>query len=115
MINWLAALALLLQPQQDLAGLYRTQQIEVGAALELKADGTFQYSLDYGAASEAAEGSWTVADGIVRLTSDPLSVDLMRQIERSDASFADEALAIEDDALVLHRHDAIFVFHQEQP
>ena len=108
----LAALALLLQSAQDLAGLYRTEQMEVAAALELKADGSFQYSLDYGAVSEAAEGQWAAAEGIVRLTSEPLAPDFLREIERSDAAFADEALAIDDGALVLQRHDTIFTFHR---
>jgi hypothetical protein len=115
MIAAWAALTLFLQSPQDLNGLYRTQQMEVGAALELNADGTFQYSLDYGAVSEAAEGHWTAADGIVQLTSDPLPLELMREIERSDAAFDDEALAIDDGALVLQRHDTIFIFHRDEP
>jgi hypothetical protein len=115
MIAVLAALALLVQSPEDLSGLYRTQQMEVGAALELNADGTFQYSLDYGAVSEAAEGHWATADGIIRLTSDPLSPDLMREIERSDAGFVDEALAFDDGALVLQRHDTFFIFHRDEP
>ena len=114
MIGWLAALALLLQAPQDLAGLYRTQQIEAGAALELKDDGTFRYSLDYGAVSEAAEGHWTMADGVVRLTSDPLAVDLLREIERRDAAFAEEVLTLVDGALVLERHDTIFTFNRDE-
>ena len=114
MIGLLASLAMLVQAPADLAGLYRTQQIEVGAALLLKSDGTFQYSLDYGAVSEASEGQWTAADGVVRLTSDPLAIDLMREIERSDAAFADEPLTVEDGALVLQRHDTVFTFHREE-
>ena len=113
MTAWLAALALLVQAQ-NLSGLYRTHQMEVGAALELKADGTFRYSLDYGAVSEAAEGHWSASDGIVRLDSDTLSFDLMRDIERSDAGFEDEELAIEGDALVMQRHDTIFTFHRDE-
>ena len=115
MIAWLAAAALVLQSAQDLSGLYRTQQMEVGATLELKPDGTFQYSLDYGAVSEAAEGHWAAADGLVRLTSDPLPPDVMIEMERSDAGFDDEALAIDDGALVLQRHDTIFIFHRDEP
>ena len=115
MIGWLAALALVLQSPPELAGLYRTQQMEVGAALELKDDGTFRYSLDYGAVSEAAEGHWTAAHGVVMLTSDPLAIDLMREIERSDAAFADEPLMVEDGALVLQRHDTIFTFYRDEP
>ena len=114
MIAWLAA-ALFLQSPQDLSGLYRTQQMEVGATLDLNADGTFQYSLDYGAVSEAAEGHWAAADGIVRLTSDPLPPDLMLEIVRSDSGFDGEPLAVDDGALVLQRHDTIFIFHRDEP
>ena len=115
MIGWAAALALFLQSPADLAGSYHSQQMEVGAALELKADGTFRYSLDYGAVSEAAEGRWSASDGVVLLTSDPLSFDLMREIERSDAAFEDEVLAIEDGALVLQRFDTLFTFYRDEP
>ena len=111
--GWFVALALLMQAPQDLAGVYHTQQMEAGAALELKGDGTFRYSLDYGAVSEAAEGHWTAADGVVTLTSDPLGLDLMREIERSDAAFADEPLAIEDGALVLQRYNTLFTFYRD--
>jgi len=54
------------------AGLYQAQQIEVGAALELKSNGHFRYQLDYGAVSEAAEGDWTFDGKTVRLTSRPM-------------------------------------------
>ena len=110
----LAALALFMQPPSSLVGLYRTQQMEVGAALELKADGSFQYSLDYGAVSEAAQGHWSAAEGMVRLTSEPLPSALMLEIERSDAGFDGETLAIDDGALVLQRHDTIFTFHRDE-
>ena len=113
MSAWLAMLAMAMQAPAELSGLYRTHQIEVGAALELKADGTFLYSLDYGAVSEAAEGHWTARDGTVRLTSDPLAMDLMRDIERSDAAFQDEPLAVEGSELILQRWDTIFAFSKE--
>jgi hypothetical protein len=115
MTGLLAAVALFLQAPPELTGLYRTHQMEVGAALELHADGTFQYSLDYGAVSEAAEGHWNSADGVVTLDSDPLPVDLMRELERNDAAFQEEALAIEDGALVLQRYDTIITFYREEP
>jgi len=54
------------------AGLYAISQMEMGGGLELRPDGTFRYQLDYGAVSESAEGKWSVADGVVRLTSDPM-------------------------------------------
>lgn len=65
----LAIAALLLAPAPAVAGLYQSQQMEVGAALELKADGRFRYQLDYGAVSEQAEGTWTSDGKAVRLTS----------------------------------------------
>lgn len=112
---WLAALMLLLQTPANLAGTYRTGQIETAAALELNADGTFRYQLDYGAVSEAAEGHWTLADGSIALTSKPLAVELLLEIERSDAAFDGQPLSIEDRALVMHRHDSLFTFHREDP
>ena len=63
--------ALLLAPAPAVAGLYQSQQMEVGAALELKADGRFRYQLDYGAVSEQAEGTWTSDGKSVRLPTAP--------------------------------------------
>ena len=114
MISWLAALLIAAQSPTDVAGSYHTQQMEVGAALELKADGTFLYSLDYGAVSEASEGHWRTDGGSVRLDSDPLSMELMTSIERSDAGFVDEPLAVEDGALVLRRYDTLFTFFRDE-
>ena len=54
------------------AGLYRSQQPEVAAALELRPDGRFRYALDYGAVSEEGEGTWAADGSAVRLTSKPL-------------------------------------------
>ena len=65
----LAVAALLMfAPAPAVAGFYQSQQMEVGAALELKSDGRFRYQLDYGAASEQAEGRWTSDGKVVRLT-----------------------------------------------
>ena len=113
MIAWLAALLLAAQAPATLAGTYQTQQMEVGAMLELKADGTFRYMLDYGAVSEAAEGHWTATAEEVRLNSGPLAMALMVEIDRSDAGFADETLAIDNGALVMQRHDTIFTFYRD--
>jgi hypothetical protein len=55
----------------SVAGLYQAQQMEVGAALELKKDGHFRYQLDYGAVSEHAEGDWSFDGKNVRLTTRP--------------------------------------------
>jgi hypothetical protein len=63
--------ALLLAAPAAVAGLYQAQQMEVGAALELKGDGHFRYQLDYGAVSEHAEGDWSFDGRTVRLTTRP--------------------------------------------
>jgi hypothetical protein len=67
----LAAAAVILSPEASVAGLYQSQQMEVGAALELKKDGHFRYQLDYGAVSERADGDWTLEGKTVRLTTRP--------------------------------------------
>lgn len=69
----LAAVALLAAPAPaSVAGLYQSQQMEIGAALELQEDGRFRYQLDYGAVSEQAEGEWTFDGRTVFLTSKPM-------------------------------------------
>ena len=56
-----------------LAGANDGGQMEIGAALELRANGRFQYQLSYGALDEMATGRWTPrGDGIV-LDSDPVT------------------------------------------
>ena len=125
MIAWLAAVLLALAPAtapapavapaNPLAGSYRTHQMEVGAQIELKADGSFRYMLDYGNVSEAAEGHWTAAQGVVHLNSDPLPKELLVEIERSDAAFKDEQLLVDDGALMMRRHETVFKFSREQP
>lgn len=67
----LAAALLFVAPATAVAGLYQAQQMEVGAALELKKGGHFRYQLDYGAVSERAEGDWTFDGNTVRLTTRP--------------------------------------------
>jgi hypothetical protein len=115
MIGLLAAVLLAAaEPAPALAGDYQTHQMEVGAALELKADGTFRYQLDYGAVSEAGQGHWTESPGVVHLTSDPLARELLIDIERSDAAFADEQLAIDHGTLVLQRYDTLFTFYRDE-
>ena len=56
----------------SLAGFYRVQQMEMAGGLELKPNGRFRYALDYGAASEQAEGNWTFDGKSIRLTSNPM-------------------------------------------
>ena len=119
MITWLAAILLALapatSPADKLSGTYQTHQMDVGAALELKADGSFRYMLDYGAVSEAAEGSWTASPEGVVLNSKPLPIELLREIERSDAAFNEEPLTLEDGALVMQRFDTVFTFRRDHP
>ncbi len=68
----LAPLLVALAPASAQAGFYRSSQMEVAAALELRANGTFRYVLDYGAVSETGEGKWKSDGATVRLTSDPM-------------------------------------------
>ena len=70
----LAALSLAAaQPNATpVAGLYEIRQMEMAGGLELRADGHFRYALDYGAASEQAEGRWVARDHRILLTSDPM-------------------------------------------
>jgi hypothetical protein len=112
MTAWLTALMLAVQAPASVAGVYQTRQMEAAATLELRQDGTFLYMLDYGAVSEAAEGHWSAAKGAIHLDSDPLAMDVMRRIERSDAAFNDEQLAVDEDVLVMRRHDTLFKFYR---
>ena len=79
-----AALALLLAPAASVAGLYHSQQMEVGAALELQKNGHFRYQLDYGAVSEHAEGDWTFDGKTVRLTTRPEPKQPSLELVRDD-------------------------------
>ena len=69
-----AALALAAAPvlgasMKQLAGVYNSQQMEIGAELDLSADGHFKYALAYGALDEEAQGTWAVSGNSVLLTS----------------------------------------------
>ena len=55
-----------------IAGLYRSHQAEIGAALELSGDGRFRYQLEYGVISEGGEGDWSSDGPSVTLTSNPM-------------------------------------------
>jgi len=76
--------AALAQAPAALPGIYRSQQIEVGAALELTEDHRFRYALEYGAVSELGEGSWTSDGKSVRLTSAPMPKAPSFEIVRDD-------------------------------
>src|SRR4051794_25442996 len=80
----IAALLLLLAPAASVAGLYRAQQMEVGAALDLQKNGHFRYQLDYGAVSEQAEGEWTFDGKTVRLTTRPKANPASFELVRDD-------------------------------
>jgi hypothetical protein len=65
------ATAPVVHTRENLAGMYDGGQMEVGALLELKPDGHFQYELAYGAMDETAKGTWEFRDGAVFLTTVP--------------------------------------------
>lgn len=80
-----------------LAGLYETSQMEMGGALELQPGGHFRYQLEYGAASEEAEGDWTFDGTTVRLTSNPMpSKPAFALVSDEPAPAGDLYVAVED-------------------
>lgn len=109
-----AALALLAiaAAQPELTGNYEAHQMELAGALRLDADGHFAYALDYGAVSEACEGRWSLDQGTVHLTAaggnpaDP---------ERSLATFKNQPVAIDGDALLLRRYERLIRFERAEP
>ena len=103
----LAGLLLVMAEAPAPTGFYTTSQIEVGAALELDADGKFQYQLDYGAVSEAAEGNWSFDGGTVYLTATRM------QGAYKTPNFNREPLKIEGDRLLLNRYDTVIRFERE--
>lgn len=60
------------QASPKFAGLYEIRQMEMAGGLELLPTGRFRYALEYGAASEEAEGDWESEGDVVRLTSNPI-------------------------------------------
>jgi hypothetical protein len=112
MIAALAALVLSAPPAADaVVGLYLANQMEVGAGLELQANGRFRYALDYGAVSEGAEGRWTLNGTTIRLTSDTAPNDG----ERSPAVFRNQAVQREGDLLLLPRYETVIRFRRARP
>lgn len=91
-----------------LAGLYDGGQMEIAAALELGKDGRFRYGLSYGALDEIAAGSWQAEADTIVLT--------VEQYESNDPSgdgrFGPSVLKIEDNALLLLRHDRMLRFRK---
>jgi len=104
----IAALLLAMADAPPATGFYVSNQMEIGAALELEADGKFQYQLDYGAVSEGAEGTW-VSDGAnVYLTATRM------QGAYKTGNFNREPLKIEGDRLLLSRYDTVIRFEREE-
>ena len=92
-------------------GFYRSNQMEIGAALELQPNGHFRYALDYGAVSEGTEGVWTFDGMAVRLTSKPGGIDP----ERSPAVFHSEPVMRDGDDLLLNRYETVIRFERVRP
>ena len=103
----LAAMLLAMADASGVAGFYTTHQMEVGAALELEADGKFQYQLDYGAVSETAEGNWSSDGTTVYLTATRMQGAFKTHV------FSREPLKIEGDQLILSRYDTVIRFERE--
>lgn len=103
-----AALLLAAADAPPVTGFYRTHQIEVGAALQLDEDGRFQYQLDYGAVSEAAEGNWSSDGTAVYLTATRMEGSYKTH------NFNREPLKIEGDRLLLNRYDTVIRFEREE-
>lgn len=90
MLGLVPALLALAPAPATLPGIYRSQQIEVAAALELTEDHRFRYALEYGAVSELGEGTWTSDGKTVRLTSAPMPKPPSFEIVRDDPAPAGE-------------------------
>ena len=103
----LAALALAMSEPPPVAGFYRSNQMEIGAALQLDDDGRFQYQLDYGAVSEAAEGKWSSDGSTIYLTATRM------EGAYKTGNFNREPLKIEGDRLLLNRYDTVIRFERE--
>ena len=79
-------------PNDSLAGVYRTHQMEVAAALELQPNGRFRYALTYGAMDEQGEGDWRADGQIIRLTSNPMPKEPSFELVRDDPAPAGELM-----------------------
>ena len=104
----ISALLLAAADAPPVTGFYRSNQMEIGAALELDPDGRFMYQLDYGAVSEAAEGTWTSDGTMVFLTATKM------EGAYKTYNFASEPLKIEGDRLILGRYDTVIRFVREE-
>ena len=91
----------------DFTGFYISAQPEVAAAIELEADGKFAYSLEHGAVSEVAEGTWTSEGGTIYLTSMRIAGAYKQ------AAFVREPLTLDGAVLLLHRYDMTIRFNRD--
>ena len=80
----------------SLTGLYQSQQMEVGAALELQKNGHFRYELSYGAIDEESEGDWTFDGKAIHLTTRPMPKEPSFEVVR-DAPAAKCTLSLSVD------------------
>lgn len=103
-----AALFLAAAEPAPLPGFYMSRQMEIGAALELDADGKFRYQLDYGAVSESAEGQWSSDGKLVYLTAKAMTGAYKQP------GFNRQPLAIDGDTLVLQRYDTVIRFIRDE-
>jgi hypothetical protein len=103
----LTAIFLAAAQPQPLVGFYRSNQMEIGAALQLDPDGHFQYQLDYGAVSESAEGRWSVDGTNVYLTATRM------EGAYKQPNFTRQPLKIDGDRLLLSRYDTVIRFERE--
>jgi hypothetical protein len=99
----------------QVAGLYEINQMEMAGGLELKADGRFRYGFDYGAVSEVSEGKWTVENGTVLLTTDPMPPRSECDRGFASACFDGTPLPREGENLILFRWDAKIRLKPVQP
>ena len=103
-----AALMLAMADPSPPGGFYRSNQMEIGAALQLDDDGHFQYQLDYGAVSEVAEGKWSSDGQSIYLTATRM------QGSYKTRDFNREPLKIEGDRLLLSRYDTVIRLEREE-
>ena len=91
----------------DVTGFYASNQPEMAAAIELEAGGKFDYSFDFGAVSEFAEGTWTSEGGTIYLTSTKM------QGAYKAPAFVREPLKLDGNSLLLRRYDTTIRFNRD--
>jgi hypothetical protein len=99
----------------QVAGLYEINQMEMAGGLELQPSGRFRYGFDYGAVSEVSEGKWTVENGTVLLTTDPMPPKSECDRGFASACFDRTPLPREGENLILFRWDAKIRLKPVQP